>query len=151
MVSDWLYNKNRRSGSGSGVGGRGKFKLTSEPTKTVAAVQYYWSAKAEEVTPQLLALWKKEQSTVDNTEYLGVDEGLTAPVQLTKEEQDKVDQDIIKKLPLGWKTKAMQEIYEKLPQDVKDQVERERKADENPVEEQDDLRLRQKMLRKIDG
>jgi hypothetical protein len=131
--------------------GHGRLKISSEPEKKLAAHQAYWTLFNEEkARPRFLEVWKECHQTTDNTDYLGIDEGLIHKPELSPEQQRIEDDRRIASISLGERTKLIQELYDNESQEVKATVEKFRNSVNGPVQTEMDLLMRLERLKSQD-
>lgn len=149
MVKWWLYNSSKGSSGGSGNGGYGELNISSEPTRVLSAVNWYWNKyDATKIPIEVLARWKAAKGIEDNTDWLGEDEGLTKVQQLTAKLRRAKADALYKSIPLRFKNQVAQEMYDNEPQAIKDEVEKERYAETIPLESEINLLIRKQRLTK---
>jgi hypothetical protein len=95
-------------------------------------------------------VWKERHQTTDNTDYLGIDEGLIHEPELSPEQQRTEDDRRIASISLGERTKLIQELYDNESQEVKAAVEKFRNSVNGPVQTEMDLLVRLERLKSQD-
>lgn len=111
-------------------------RINSAPIRTLAPAQAYSSYYYDEkIGPEVLRLWKKRLLEKDNFEYTGngVDHEELIPVD------DKLTADI----PIEFRMEVVRKMYNDESEEVKAEVERRRKIDGGPVEDELDEKRRQ--------
>ena len=135
-------------GGSSGSGGHGRLRISSEPEKKLPAHQAYWTLfNKEKARPRFLEVWKQRNRTSDNTDYLGINEGLIHEPELSPEQQRVEDDRRIASINLGEHTKLIQELYDNESSEVKAMVERFRNPVNRPAQSEMDLLMRLERLK----
>lgn len=88
MAHWWLQNKAKGEGGGGSGGGHGRLKLSSQPERVFIPHQAYWTLyKETKIRQRFLEVREERNGAIDNTDHLGIDEGLVDEPDLTSEQE----------------------------------------------------------------
>lgn len=147
MVQWWLYNNSRGANSGSGNGGNGQLRISTEPIRVLSAQNWYWTKHKDTKIPiEIFARWKEAKGIEDNTDWLGVDVGLTEVQWATKKAKQAMENEEFKSIPWKFRNEVVKQMYDSEPQEVKDEIDKERFAVSVPLESEVDLLIRKERL-----